>query len=215
MVLFWTDPPEEQISYHLRALFPLPLLPGERIEIRPLNPRTGHVEHRGFFANVEEAKAAALPLRESHHLYVGVATRRGCNGEDDPRACPRHKPGSLDHVCRSTALWTDLDVATAAQPDKPYRSVVEAVAVLEALPVRPSLIVHSGNGVHAYWTFAPPTPDRAAIWGFNRALALRLRGDPGATGAAHCMRLAGTLNHKDLDHPSLVSIVKSLVRWPA
>ena len=49
------------------------------------------------------------------------------------------------------AIWIDIDIKGAehAQQDLP-KTVDE---ILEKIPLKPSLIVHSGHGLHAYWIF--------------------------------------------------------------
>jgi RepB DNA-primase from phage plasmid/CHC2 zinc finger len=112
---------------------------------------------------------AFTPVSE---VYVGVL----------PRARRAGKQGDLlpDH----RLLWVDCD-----RPD--------AVAVLSAFAVAPTLVVRSGTPgyLHAYWLLRSPMPV-LEIERLNRQLALALGGDLHTTDAPRVMRPPGAFNHK-------------------
>jgi P4 family phage/plasmid primase-like protien len=87
------------------------------------------------------------------NLFFGVCPRLGRNGEFDLAAQIRKAP----------ALWVDHDNATPPE----FLSLCEAAVV-----PRPSALVSSGRGTHAYWIFrapvliddAPPPPAVKKEW---------------------------------------------------
>jgi hypothetical protein len=94
--------------------------------------------------------AAALHMQTeavTKDVYFGIGlagSRFGCrNKSEDIAAIP--------------GLWADIDCAAPHRPGKPLPpSAEDAVALVELLPLAPSLLVHSGYGLHAYWLFKEP-----------------------------------------------------------
>src|SRR5438045_4464536 len=92
-------------------------------------------EHRRFFslsgdlAGLQYFVDAAV--RAQQHVYFGVATRATtANGT-------RENCGVLG------AMFVDLDFKKLAEPDARQR--------LARFPLAPSIVVHSGGGLHVYW----------------------------------------------------------------
>jgi putative DNA primase/helicase len=94
-------------------------------------------------------------------------------------------------------LWTlylEIDL-------KPSGSIAETWSRLQAFPLAPSAIVHSGGGLHVYWFLLKPLDlsnavdvTRANHW--LRDLARRLGGDLASAEPARVLRLPDTLNLK-------------------
>ena len=167
------------------------LEPDERINLRGLR---GGVAWNRFARNVDEALAVSRELlgRPGTDVLLGVLPRRG---ED----------GTAGGLRRGTCLWVDLDLPHEAD------SATAAWHRLARFAVRPSAVVHSGRGLHAYWRLRESVPleGLTARHGFGdalRALALALGGDRAATDAARVLRLPGSLNHK-YDPPRPVSVL--------
>jgi hypothetical protein len=103
-------------------------------------------------------------------LWVGVAPRRRQSGSKD----------AIEHV---HALFVDCDDEAA-------------IAALEDFKPKPSMVVASGNGRHAYWSLFPPaSPDEAER--ANKKLIAALGADARAYDAARILRPPGTFNFKD------------------
>src|SRR5829696_4968475 len=83
-------------------------------------------------------------------LYVGVAPRS-------------RQEGTREAVERVHVLWSDVDTP-------------EADAALERFEPRPSMVIASGNGQHAYWSLWPPVGPAEAERA-NRRLAHALGAD--------------------------------------
>jgi hypothetical protein len=119
----------------------------------------------------------ALPMAASHNVYVGIATRRERRGGKE--ACAWVK-----------ALWAEVDFGEHPAPWE----MIERVDEFK----RPTMLVHSGGGVHAYYRLhlavpaVPPDPVEGRLRGICRAVG----GDPAATDVCRVLRLPGTLNHK-------------------
>jgi len=118
-----------------------------------------------------------------------------------------------ENVTELSALFIDLDCG----PNKPYSSQREALddlieAVTSSGFPKPSLIVDSGGGIHAYWCFKNPIPrddwiilaaDFKSFW-MNAGLKI----DPVVTAdCARVMRVPDSYNHKLSDNPRLVSLL--------
>src|SRR5687768_7339661 len=96
-------------------------------ELRAL-PSTAQV-----FARVGDVEtvAAFLDAHQHENTYCGVATRRS------------PAKGTLENCAELWTLFVDLDFKTLAEPTARDR--------LAAFPLPPTLVVHSGGGLHCYW----------------------------------------------------------------
>lgn len=120
---------------------------------------------------VNAAMQTILAVGAKTDVYVGVAPRT-------------RQEGTAAAVERTHLLWADLD-----SPD--------ALERLGAFPHRPTLLVASGTGCHAYWTLRDPGGLEARwIAQANRRLAYALAGDPRSCDPARILRPIGTGNHK-------------------
>jgi putative DNA primase/helicase len=107
-------------------------------------------------------------------------------------------------------LWLDCDLGYGAHKASTLPSTdTEALAFLDNLPAPPSVIIHSGGGLHAYWLFKEPErltteAERATMAqlshqftrtvvqaGTERGWTLDALGD-----LARVLRPPGTINHK-------------------
>ena len=149
------------------------------------------------------AVAAARRAR-SASVYFGVVLQQ-----------PDCEPGQFKRSRSATAysvpgLYADIDLAyghhAASQLPTTDR---EALQFLADLPARPSVIIHSGGGLYAYWLFREPymittEHDRETIAHLSRQFAYtlvqagKLHGwTLDAVGdLARVLRPPGTINHK-------------------
>ena len=97
--------------------------------------------------NDAEKKAIILSSDEKD-VYFGVGLRK------DKLKKGR---GSSEDVAAIPGLWMDVDVTGDAhkQEDLPP-DIKRAVQLLEEFPFKPSLLIHSGHGLHGYWLFKEP-----------------------------------------------------------
>ena len=179
--------------------------------------REKHVEFRYLSSAGLEARqqfvapAEEWPWREiqaaqndGRNVYVGV--------------CPRRVPkGDKGAVASVPALWVDIDAKHHGD------SKDEALAALQRLDasLRPSIVVDSGNGYHAYWLLEEPVEledptsgdpevggeDPSYVEGLNLGLAHHVGGDH-VQDVTRIMRMPGTWNLKDPDNPRYCALVE-------
>jgi hypothetical protein len=125
-----------------------------------------------------------------HDIYFGVATRDG-------------KGGKKANIVSIPALWVDIDFKTTP------REVAEKK--LAEFPLRPTIVVSSGGGMHPYWKLREPAgaDEIQQVEAVLKGLATALGGDMAATDATRILRLPNTRNHKYPDKP----MVKILGDW--
>jgi hypothetical protein len=91
-------------------------------------------------------------------------------------------------VACARCLFVDFDgIEPATARDKWYGA---------GLP-RPTLIIASGHGVHAYWRLAEPITDMALWTRYQKRLIALLGSDGAIHDPARIMRLPGFLNYKE------------------
>lgn len=152
-----------------------------------------------------------------------------------------HKRSDSERVKNDDAsailgLRIDIDIASPDVPDAHKaewlpRDYDEAMRIIDALP-EPTIIVHSGNGIHAHWLFDEAfkldTPERRASamtlmddWiaiiraradEVGREVATSIGREPqafhidGTQDLSRVLRVAGTLNHKSRP-PKLATLI--------
>ena len=165
-----------------------------------------------LFDGIDRAVAHANGLADRENVYFGLGLIAG-------RPPGR---GKANDVAAIGALWADIDLAGDAHPDKKLPATVEeAESVLEHLPLAPSILIHSGHGLHAYWLLDRPwifqdAHDRAraaalargwhgAVCSAAEALGWKLEnlGD-----LARVLRLPGTWNRNGGGQPVEVRILR-------
>ncbi len=155
---------------------------GHLREIRLVAPDApGATQH--FCITAEDAIAVATRANGTANVYVG--------------ACPRfRRGGTKNDVNTVVAFWADLDFH---QID-PNRDLALELAYrrIEALGIRPTMLVHSGNGLQVWWLLHQPAEitDEWSIERFesiNNGLAQRLGGDH-VHDLGRVLRVPGTMN---------------------
>lgn len=131
-------------------------------------------------------------------------------------AKPEHGRGTIADVRAIVGMWADVDVGKVGYA----RNLNEALKIIDAIPLRPSLVTCSGVGAHAYWLFKEPLSletdheradalDLLAHWKATvTAIASENGGkvDAGTFDAARVMRVSGTQNPK-VSPPSQAYII--------
>ena len=155
-------------------------------EIRSI--QAGDVRQEYFSERASATKYALARSAGGWDAYYGVLPRLS-------------KQGTADSVtANSQVLWADLD---AKDNIGGKQSVLDRLIRYD---IPASVIVDSGNGYHAYWKLqeAIPTPRACLIM---RGLAKQLGGDH-VYDAARILRVPGTSNWKDRDHPKAVRVIR-------
>ena len=126
----------------------------------------------------------------AHDVYFGVATRQNATS------------GQLRNCQHLGALFADIDFKMLPEP--------AARAQLARCLLPPTTIVHSGGGLHVYWTLREPLvlpADAATAYRQLRRLAAALDADASAAEPARVLRLPGSFNVKPVyGAPRLVRV---------
>lgn len=154
------------------ALFPDP---DGLIELRALPSKA-----RDFFTPCDsEGIERFIRVNAGENLYFGVATRR------------TRGSGKLENCGLLHGPFADIDFKVTPEP--------EARALLERFPLKPSIVVNSGGGLHVYFLLREPLDlqtEAAKARSLLRRLALTLGGDLSSAELARVLRPPHTLNHK-------------------
>jgi hypothetical protein len=161
---------------------------------------------------VADAAVAGEAGRHSD-LYVGCSLSAVARGVDQ-------RVGN-DDAAGIAGLWVDIDILSEVHQAKALPPTAELA--LEILPdgVPPTLLVRSGNGLHAWWLFKEPwvfegPEEREEAAKLLRRWQALLRMKAASRGwsldhthdLARVLRLPGTLNHKT-NPPRMVSLLKN------
>jgi hypothetical protein len=160
----------------------------------------GTIDFRKFYESPEALLEDMASWNMARNYWIGVALRKDNQG------------GRKENLLLLTTAFVDVDAGLAGHRGTiRYQDKAEALAAIEAFHLRPTMLVCSGGGYQAYWTFCEPVRLTSEtiphLEGINRALALALGGDTAATDAARILRLPGTFNMKIAGNPRPVTIV--------
>lgn len=173
-----------------------------------------------WYRNIKQAAVQAQVLSKSGDVYVGVGLAPHAYG--DSLRCPS------EDVVGLAGLWADIDVLDPVHKKQNLPPTIEAaVALCESMPVPPTLVVHSGHGIQAWWLFDQVWDlrlkgERERAQRLSRNWSHHLKGLARAQGwecdsvydLARILRIPGTLNHKNTDHIVEVQLLSdSTVRY--
>lgn len=146
------------------------------IEIREISPEGA--AGKPLFFRPDQIPQYQPP--QDRHVYIGVYGRKG-------------KRGTAKGCTTTRALWADYDNTDQK----------EAAARIKAAGLPdPSILISSGNGIHAYWMLNRRAGEEALP--VVKAIAAATKADPRATDKARVMRLPGTNNIKGEPKPCRV-----------
>ena len=183
------------------------------LEIRSL--KAGSNPQYDFFDSVDNATEYAMKLSDQgYNAYLGVNPRYG-------------KAGKKDNIKTIACFHADIDYGEVGHK-KPnhYKCREDALAGIGKSAIKPTLIVHSGGGLHLYWLLS--TPANVDAYGIeklehvNKCLCKENHGDTGTHGLAMILRVAGTFNYKQPENPKRVDLVvddgpeydiETLIEW--
>ena len=156
-----------------------------------------------FFSSdkLAEAEKYALEKAKTCDVYVGVALVR------DGIASGR---GKVEDVVALSGFWLDVDLGSTGHKGVKYPPDQKtAWAILKMFPVKPSLVVNSGYGLHVYWLFEHllvlDTPEqRAKAAALSKKFQKKMQDLFAVQGykidntsdLSRVLRVVGTINHK-------------------
>ena len=92
---------------------------------------------------------------KSCNTYIDINPRN--------REMEYYERGSRDDISTVVGAYQDYDIKGIAHKEENLPlSAEELYAFLKELPVQPTFLVYTGNGVHAYWLFEKPYEIRSA-----------------------------------------------------
>ena len=165
---------------------------------------------------LREAAHLALSLsKDGRDVYFGVGLRRENLGE-------RQRGGNED-VIILPGLWADLDIQGPSHKKRDLPLSEEEILQFldQVFPLKPSIVVFSGYGLHVYWLFKEPllleTPsdrERAEelLRKFQNGLLQLAKKEKGwdfdrTHDLSRILRVPGTFNFKDREAPALVRVI--------
>jgi hypothetical protein len=152
--------------------------------------------------DVEKASRLIEGLVEGHDVYVGVGL--------SPQPFGPQQRCKASDVAGIVGLWADVDIAGPGHKKQNLPpDAAAAAALLEKLPLEPTLVVSSGGGLQAWWLFHEPwifagEEDRARAarlaQDWLRSLKVHAEAQKWDVDATHdlarVLRVPGTLNQK-------------------
>lgn len=170
-----------------------------------------------FYQTPRAAAEAAIKISEQGgNAYA-------CMSMIDPKI-KKGKRGTAKDAKAIPGFWCDIDIVS---PDAPKNKNVpinlgEALSIAKGTGAAPSLIVHSGHGIHAYWLFDKPwvfqddserdyAADVVRNWHLTVLESARQHGRTldSVFDLARILRVPGTMNTKVPSLPLPVTIL-----WP-
>ena len=154
-------------------------------------------------ASIADAVKSCTALLSSHNLFTSLGLM--------PKQIDSNQRGSESNVQVLLGLVIDVDCDHPLRGKKGhFKTVVEANNALVDLPLKPTMIVGTGFGVHAYWLWHEPwllddeerMRAKATSAGWNHAAARLLQRTVDSTFALnHIYRVPGTINFKYAEKP--------------
>ncbi len=137
--------------------------------------KQGEDKRTSAFASPEMARKASRYARAQDQAGYDVYFGLGLQEE----APTRGRRGSEDKVCCVPGVWLDLDIAGAGHASSKGTHCPDldtAQEIIARFPLAPTIMVHSGGGLHVYWLFPEPQQIQSAEErGEARALNMALQ----------------------------------------
>lgn len=92
--------------------------------------------------------AEAMMLRDSYNVYFSVGVRKENLGD--------FKRGKNEDVLFLPGVWVEIDLNGGNHAAKNLPTYEDVQSILETFPLEPTIINHSGGGLHCYWLFEEP-----------------------------------------------------------
>lgn len=107
-----------------------------------------------FVNNAEEAIIKLQGLQNKNDIYMGCCLSDKNYG--------RKMRCSAENVYAIPGVWADIDIANdiAHKKGNLPKTADEALKIISATEIEPTIIIHSGYGLHAWWLFDD-------LWVFN------------------------------------------------
>lgn len=147
--------------------------------------------------NVSRLIADALAVADRANVYARITPLS--QPPDSGRGLERQSIGA-------SVLYVDCDA---------YDNQMSGLATLRAYPLPPTLIVSSGNGLHAYWLLSRFETDIDEIKARNKQLAIEINKIDASADADSCFDLARVLRVPDTYNVKRAPIKCTIVEYHA
>jgi hypothetical protein len=157
------------------------------------------------------ADAAEFVTAHDRDVYVGVGVSESDYGQ--------HHRCLSEKVMGLAGFWADFDLLSEAHSKKPLPATPEEALTVIPTEFPPTMIVSTGNGVHAWWLFTQPwifadDEERKSAEELSyrfQTLLMHSSNQRGWAfdrlgGLARVLRVPGTTNAKDPNNPKDVEI---------
>lgn len=151
---------------------------------------------------VDLADVAAI--YDEYNVWFGCATRK--------QRLDRGRRGGKDDCQHLVALWVDIDIAGPGHAADDLPDEDHAYELINEFPLAPTVIVHSGHGLQAWWALQEPHTvegsDLLTRWGATWARRAAEQGFhlDNVFDVPRIMRLPGTINYKAGCDPAPVTV---------
>lgn len=160
--------------------------PEQYVEIRLLGPKGTRAKSLFYQDLAEIPTDWSKEQADGRNVYFGVAPRD-------------EKKGNA--VSTILSLWVDVDFKTLP--------LVHHQLVLKHSPLKPSVAVHSGRGVHLYWVLNEPIEADSEARSALETLIEEFGADKKCSDPPRLLRVPGTKNLKYDDQPPCSIIAQS------
>ncbi len=181
--------------------------------------KNGIKKESRFFTDLNEAIRHAESQSAIRDVYFGIGL-----GNKAKRANERFE---ANEVAALPGLWAEVDYLHPVHKKKNLPPTAQdAIELLNRMPVSPSVIVHSGHGLQAYWLFervesVKDDKQRAEFAQLNERWQKHLKALARAKGwdidsthdLARVFRIPGTKNHKNGKAVEVRVIANSQLRY--
>lgn len=188
------------VESFLTALAPYPLPGGLRACLWFSGPKATYT-----FTDAEHGTALVAAHGTCTDVYVGIGLAGG--------ELPRHRRLTKSTVAGLLGFGADLDLRPYKRDGLPDQATAERLC--EELPLRPTVLVHTGHGLHAWWCFKEPwifdgaeerkeARELSQAWGWlvMRTAAERYGAKlDNVSDLTRLLRVAGTTNFKRGEEP--------------
>ena len=202
----------EQTRQFLNHLYPDGIPKSQHLLLWTIPGKTSY-----WFTDTDSA-SESLDLMGQKNIYIG------CGLSPQDFGASRRAPAK--DISGIPGLWADIDYGADGHKGKTYPpDQATALKILDDLAVRPTLVIHSGNGLQAWWLWDKPwifadeadhtrATDVSKAWG---EILIQAGGDysvDSVSDLSRVLRVPGSENVKD---PNLPKPVRMLIqdgpRW--
>jgi hypothetical protein len=115
------------------------------IEVRSKRESDTKMTSRRFYLGIEQLIQDMEKWPTNRHYWFGIAPRWS------------DTQGKKEHCLALTVIFTDVDYGSTGHKKKNrWQTREEAQAAIDAFPIKPSIVVHTGGGFQIYWLLAEP-----------------------------------------------------------